>query len=72
MRWAWLGSHVAAMSIAVPAGLNAYPNALALRFFLAMMLSYAMLFAMALGLIGGMWPAWRAARLGAVEALRRH
>lgn len=32
----------------------------------------AILFAMALGLVGGAWPAWRAARLGAVQALRRH
>ncbi|MEW6742754.1 MAG: ABC transporter permease [Planctomycetota bacterium] len=32
----------------------------------------AVLFAMTLGLIGGAWPAWRAARMGAVEALRRH
>jgi putative ABC transport system permease protein len=32
----------------------------------------AVIFAVALGLLGGAWPAWRAARMGAVQALRRH
>lgn len=47
----WIGAHVAAASVTLPAGLNAYPNQLALRFFLAIVLSYALLFAMAAGTI---------------------
>jgi len=47
----WMGAHVAAMSITIPEGLNAYPNHLALRFFLAILLSYSLLFAMAAGTI---------------------
>jgi ABC-type lipoprotein release transport system permease subunit len=31
----------------------------------------AVLFAVGLGVVGGTWPAWRAARMGAVRALRR-
>ena len=31
----------------------------------------AVLFALALGLVGGAWPAWRAARMSPVDALRR-
>ena len=47
----WLGAHVAAASIALHEGLHAYPNQLALRFLLASVLSYALLFAMAAGTI---------------------
>jgi putative ABC transport system permease protein len=32
----------------------------------------AVVFALALGLLGGAWPAWRAARMKPTEALRRH
>jgi putative ABC transport system permease protein len=35
-------------------------------------LTQAVSFSLALGLIGGAWPAWRAARMKPVEALRRH
>ena len=47
----WLGAHLAALSISLPPGLNAYPNELAARFFFAILLSYALLFAMAAGTI---------------------
>ncbi len=47
----WIGAHVAAGSIELPAGLHAYPNELAVRFLFAMLLSYAALFAMAAGTI---------------------
>ena len=47
----WLGAHIAAASIELPTGLNAYPNQLALRFALATLLSYSILFAMAAGTI---------------------
>jgi len=47
----WLGAHLAAASITLPVGLHAYPNQLALRFLLAILLSYAVLFAMAAGTI---------------------
>jgi hypothetical protein len=47
----WLGANVAAASIALPEGLNAYPNELAVRFFFAILLSYTMLFAAAAGTI---------------------
>jgi hypothetical protein len=47
----WIGAHVAAASISLPAGLNAYPNELAIRFFFAIIVSYALLFAMAAGTI---------------------
>lgn len=47
----WVGTHLAAASISLPAGLHAYPNALALRFFLAMLVSYAGFFAMAAGTV---------------------
>ena len=47
----WFGAHLAAASIALPEGLNAYPNQLALRFGLATLISYSFLFAMAAGTI---------------------
>jgi len=47
----WLGAHVAAASVTLPAGLNAYPNHLAFRFFLAMLLTYASVFALGSGTI---------------------
>jgi hypothetical protein len=47
----WLGAHIAAASIELPTGLNAYPNQLALRFALATLISYSVLFAMAAGTI---------------------
>jgi hypothetical protein len=47
----WAGAHVAAASITLPEGLHAYPDALALRFFLAELVSYAILFAMAAGTV---------------------
>lgn len=45
----WLGAHLAAASVTLPAGLNAYPNQLAFRFFLAMVLAYALFFALGSG-----------------------
>ncbi|MDP2955206.1 MAG: hypothetical protein Q8N53_02190 [Longimicrobiales bacterium] len=47
----WAGAHVAAAAVTLPPGLHAYPNALALRFFLAILVSYAILFAMAAGTV---------------------
>lgn len=47
----WAGAHVAAASITLPEGLHAYPNQLAVRFLLAIFLSYAVLFAMAAGTV---------------------
>ena len=47
----WAGAHAATASITLPEGLHAYPNQLALRFLLAILLSYAVLFAMAAGTI---------------------
>ena len=47
----WIGAEVASASLALPAGLHAYPNQLALRFFLAIMISYSLLFAMAAGTV---------------------
>lgn len=47
----WAGVHLAAASVALPAGLHAYPNALALRFFLSILLSYAAFFALAAGTV---------------------
>jgi hypothetical protein len=47
----WVGAQLAAASIDLPEGLHAYPNELALRFFFAELLSYALLFAMAAGTI---------------------
>lgn len=45
----WLGAHLAVGFLDLPATLNAYPNQLALRFFLAIMVAYGILFAMAAG-----------------------
>lgn len=47
----WLGSHLATASVTLPAGLHAYPDALALRFFLAILLSYGLFFALAAGTV---------------------
>jgi hypothetical protein len=47
----WLGAHIASASVALPEGLHAYPNQLAFRFFLAVLLSYSLLFAMAAGTV---------------------
>lgn len=47
----WVGAHVATASVTLPEGLHAYPNQVALRFFLATLLSYALLFSMAAGTI---------------------
>ena len=47
----WLGGHLAAASITLPEGLNAYPNQLAFRFLLAILLAYGALFAMAAGTV---------------------
>ena len=43
----WLGGLIAAASLSLPEGLNAYPSELALRFLLATLISYAAAFAMA-------------------------
>jgi hypothetical protein len=45
----WLGAQIASAAVTLPEGLHAYPNQLAFRFFLAILLSYAMVFAMAAG-----------------------
>jgi len=47
----WLGAHVASASLSLPAGLNAYPNQLGLRFALAVLLSYGLFSAMAAGTV---------------------
>lgn len=47
----WLGAHLAAASVTLPATLHAYPNALTVRFFLAMVLSYTTLFSLAAGTV---------------------
>jgi hypothetical protein len=47
----WVGSHMAAGAIALPAGLTAYPNQLALRFLMATLLCYAGFFALAAGTV---------------------
>lgn len=47
----WLGAHLAVASVNIPAGLHAYPNQLALRFLIAILISYAAIFAMAAGTI---------------------
>lgn len=47
----WVGSLVASAAVHLPAGLHTYPNALAFRFLLAVMVSYATVFALAAGTI---------------------
>jgi len=47
----WAGAHLAAASVTLPVGLNAYPDALALRFTLAVLVSYAAFFALAAGTV---------------------
>jgi hypothetical protein len=47
----WIGAHVASAALVLPEGLHAYPNQLAFRFFLAVLLSYALIFAMAAGTV---------------------
>jgi len=47
----WVGAHLASASLTLPVGLNAYPNQLTLRFLFAVLLSYALLFAMAAGTV---------------------
>ncbi len=47
----WLGSHIAVASLTLPEGLSAYPNELAFRFLVAILLAYAVLFAMAAGTV---------------------
>lgn len=45
----WVGTHAATLSLVVPEALNTYPDELALRFGLAVLLSYAAVFALAAG-----------------------
>lgn len=45
----WAGAHLAVAFVSLPPGLNTYPNELALRFFLAIVVSYAILFAAGAG-----------------------
>jgi hypothetical protein len=47
----WVGSLVATASVHLPIGLHAYPNGLALRFLLSVLVSYALVFALAAGTI---------------------
>lgn len=47
----WAGAHAAVASLTLPAGLHTYPDALALRFFLAMLGTYAASFALAAGTV---------------------
>lgn len=47
----WVGVHVAAASVSLPEGLHAYPDALAIRFTLAVLVSYAFFFALAAGTV---------------------
>lgn len=47
----WTGSLAASLSLTLPEGLHAYPTLLAVRFLLAMLLAYALLFALASGTI---------------------
>ncbi len=45
----WFGALLAAGSVTLPDGLHAYPTLLAMRFWMAMLLAYAVLFALAAG-----------------------
>jgi ABC-type transport system involved in multi-copper enzyme maturation permease subunit len=45
----WIGSILAAALVTVPPGLRAYPHALGLRFALAVVLSYSLIFAISAG-----------------------
>ena len=47
----WVGSHIAAASIELPTGLNAYPNEVSVRFLFAILISYSVWFALASGTI---------------------
>ena len=47
----WIGAQVAAASVSLPPGLNAYPNQLALRFFASTLLLYAFFFALGAGTV---------------------
>jgi len=47
----WIGALLASASVTLPPGLHAYPTLLAIRFFAAILLSYAILFAMAAGTV---------------------
>jgi len=47
----WVGALVASAAVHLPAGLHTYPNGLTLRFLLAVMVSYATVFALAAGTI---------------------
>lgn len=47
----WAGGLVATASVDLPAGLNAYPTALAVRFLFASLVSYGALFALASGTV---------------------
>jgi len=47
----WIGAHVAVSSISLPVGLHAYPDQLAVRFLAAILVSYALLSAMAAGTV---------------------
>lgn len=47
----WVGAHVAAASIELPTGLNAYPNEIGVRFLFAILISYALWFALAAGTV---------------------
>lgn len=47
----WVGAHLAAASVTLPEGLRTYPDALTIRFILAMAVSYSILFAAAAGTV---------------------
>lgn len=47
----WVSAHLAASSVTLPEGLRTYPDALAFRFLLAVLVSYAALFAAAAGTV---------------------